>query len=266
MTASAPPSPPARGRPFENTDALLSRLGDASLWHLEVVEATALTPSMRRIRFSAPGLSDLRYQPGQDLMFEVPDIGTGRYRRRYTIRGADRHAGTIDVDIVLHGDGPGAAWAASASPGDRIEAIGPRGKITVDLEAAWHLFVGDDAAVPASLAMAETLAADAVTVVLEVDGPEDEQQATSADGAPVPIRWLHRRGADPASAEQLVAALERQPLPDGVGHAYIAGELRVVNALAAVLRDRGMDPERISSKPYWRAGVANAPHGEPIKS
>jgi hypothetical protein len=92
-------------------------------------------------------------------------------------------------------------WAAAAQPGAHVEAIGPRGKITVDPSADWHLFAGDDSAIPASLAMAESLpTANHAVVVLEVDGEADEQQARTLDGPQIPVHWLHRDGTDPASS------------------------------------------------------------------
>jgi NADPH-dependent ferric siderophore reductase len=244
--------------------ALVARLGgDVAAWDLEVTSALALTPTMRRIRCTAPGLADLSYRPGQDLMLAVPADGAS-FRRRYSIRAFDPAVPSVDIDVVLHGDGPAAAWAASVQPGGRIEAIGPRGKVTVDIDADWHLFAGDDSAVPASLAMAESLPdPDRALVVLEVDGPDDQQQASTADGREIVVHWLHRAGADPASATNLVAALETIDLPGGHGHAYLAGELGAVAAMRAALLGRGLTPEQISAKPYWRAGKANAAHGEP---
>jgi NADPH-dependent ferric siderophore reductase len=265
-SATPTPSKGAKAAPSTSPDsaALVARLGgDVAAWDLEVTSAVALTPTMRRIRCTAPGLAGLSYRPGQDLMLAVPAAGAS-FRRRYTIRAFDPAAPSVDIDVVLHGDGPAAAWAASVQPGGRIEAIGPRGKVTVDADADWHLFAGDDSAVPASLAMAESLPdPDRALVVLEVDGHEDQQQAYTADGREIAVRWLHRAGADPASATNLVAALETIDLPGGHGHAYLAGELRAVAVMRAALLGRGLTPERISAKPYWRAGRANAAHGEP---
>jgi NADPH-dependent ferric siderophore reductase len=251
------------------TSALVARLGDVTQWDLEVLENSQLTPSMRRIRCTAPGLAELSYLPGQDVMLTVPTAAGPTFRRRYTIRSFDPGVPAIDIDMVLHGDGPAAAWAASARPGSRIEGIGPRGKITVDPDADWHLFVGDDSAVPASLAMAASLLdpegsdPGRVLVMLEVDGPDDEQRATTSDGREVPVHWLHRAGGDPASGAQLVAAVDAVALPSGAGHAYLAGEMSVVAALRTALLARGMEADQISAKPYWRAGRANAAHGEP---
>jgi NADPH-dependent ferric siderophore reductase len=254
----------AAGRPSLETSALLSRLGDVSLWDLEVTAVEAISPSMRRIRCTAPGLGQLSYQPGQDLMLAVPGPGNGSFRRRYTIRSLHRAAASVDIDVVLHGDGPAATWAASCQPGQRIEAIGPRGKVTVQPEADWHLFAGDDSAMPASLAMAESLPTpEDALVVLEVDGVADQQEVSATDGRPIGVHWVHRAGADPASSAKLVAALNGLELPAGRGHAYLAGELRVVADMRRTLLGRGLTTAQISAKPYWRAGVANAAHGEP---
>jgi NADPH-dependent ferric siderophore reductase len=254
----------AAGPPSLASSALLSRLGDVSLWDFEVTDVVAISPSMRRIRCTAPGLTHLSYQPGQDLMLAVPGPGNGSFRRRYTIRSLDRAAASLDIDVVLHGDGPAAAWAASCQPGQRIEAIGPRGKVTVQPDAEWHLFAGDDSAMPASLAMAESLPTpEEALVVLEVDGVDDHQPAHALDGRPIGVHWVHRAGADPASSAKLVAALNALELPAGRGHAYLAGELRVVAEMRRTLLQRGLTTAQISAKPYWRAGVANATHGEP---
>ncbi len=268
MTPSPPPPPPAPPPPSAETSALVARLGDGvAAWDLEVTTTASLTPTMRRIRCTAPGLSDFSYQPGQDLMLSVPTPSGATFRRRYTIRSFDRAEPAVDIDVVLHGDGPAATWAATVQPGGRIEAIGPRGKVIVDPDADWHLFAGDDAAVPASLAMAESLPDPTrAVVVLEVDGATDQQEAFGADGTQVPVRWLHRAGGDPASAAQLVSALEAIDLPAGHGHAYLAGELGVVAQMRTALLGRGMTAEQISAKPYWRAGRANAAHGEPERT
>ena len=93
--------------------------------------STAITPSMRRIRCTAPGLADLSYLPGQDLMLSVPASGGTTYRRRYTIRSFEPEVPAVDLDMVLHGDGPGALLggigaAGSAHRGHRAPGQGDR--------------------------------------------------------------------------------------------------------------------------------------------
>lgn len=240
------------------TSALLQRLPGVAAWDLVVVAAGRVTPSMQRLVLTADGLDRLEHQPGQDLMVAVPP---DHVRRRYTIRRLDRAARTVELQIVLHGDGPGARWAAAARPGDRVEAIGPRGKVTVVPGADWHLFCGDESALPAVAAMVESLGTDATAVaVVEVPGLEDEQPLAVPGGG---LRWLHRDGRPAGDGTALVDAVAGVTLPAGRGHAYLAGELRVVAAVREVLEERGLAPDQLSPKSYWRRGVANAPHGEP---
>jgi NADPH-dependent ferric siderophore reductase len=239
--------------------ALAERIG-ADVYDLEVVDAASLTPSMRRVVFGGDALAAFRYEPGQDLMFGIADERGSEVRRRYTIRSFDAGATTIAVDAVLHGDGPGAKWFGDARTGDRLEAIGPRGKVTVDGDASWHLFAGDESFLPAACAMAESLPDPArATIVVSVDSAADEVPGVALPG----LRYVHRDGASAADAGRLVEALAGVGLRDGEGRAYLAGELRVVNAMRASLLDRGLGASRIAAKSYWRAGVANASHGEP---
>ncbi len=253
-----------RGSGLESS-AILDRLPDTSLWQLTVADTLELTPSMRRIRFSAPNLGSLSYVPGQDLMFAVPTEDGRTFRRRYTIRRL-AHDGLLDIDFVLHGDGPGARWAARAARGDTIEAIGPRGKIAPDPEASWHLFSSDESALPATFAMVEALEPGASAIALiEVDGPEDEQVLEPPGAVHLDLRWLHRDGVPAGRSTVLADMVANLPLPTGQGHVYLNGELRTVNAARAQLLERGIGAEHVSLKSYWRFGAANAAHGEPAR-
>src|ERR1022692_4246143 len=138
---------------------LTGSLAGTSRLPLEVVESGPLTPHMQRLRLTAPQLAGFGYAPGQDVMLLVDVEGNRPVRRRYTIRALDTASQTLTLDVVLHGDGPGERWVRAARPGDTIEGIGPRGKITTAEGADWHLFVGDEAALPAIFAMAESLPA-----------------------------------------------------------------------------------------------------------
>lgn len=241
--------------------ALAQRIG-ARRWELTVADGAMRTRSTRRITLTAPDLVDLRYQPGQDLMFTLLGPDGGPVRRRYTIRSSSPEERRVDVDVVLHGNGPGRRWAERAMPGSTVEAIGPRGKVTPRPDAAWHLFVGDESFTPAALVMAESLRDRSAScrLLLLVDGREDEQPAALGSGAS--LVWMHRRPGT-ADGVLLVAALRELALPLGTGHAYLGGEKATVAEVRAALLERGFDAAAVSPKAYWRAGAANASHGEP---
>ncbi|HEY1653350.1 MAG TPA: siderophore-interacting protein [Acidimicrobiales bacterium] len=242
-------------------------LADASLWHLEVIEAGPLTPTLRRVVLTAPGLDDLRYMPGQDLMLRVPQAGGRVVNRRYTIRSFDVARAAVVLDVSLHGAGPGTDWIRSAGIGDQIEAIGPRGKITLHEDADWHLFVGDETGLPGALAMMEALPSTSrATALLEIDTPADEQEPNTPLPAQLDLRWLHRSGRSvPGDASLLLHALADFAPPSGLGHAYVAAEAGVVRSIQGTLVERGMAQDQISAKAYWRRGLPNAEHGEPTR-
>src|SRR5690606_8574372 len=108
-----------------------------------VAAAAMATPAMRRLTlaapaFAAPGVE----QPGEIITLgwsengeelRLPEAGW-RFRRgpeqhwrNFTVRDHDPGAGTLDVELFLHGDGGrAAAWGLQAAVGDRVGFAGPR--------------------------------------------------------------------------------------------------------------------------------------------
>jgi NADPH-dependent ferric siderophore reductase len=230
--------------------------------HLRIVGNEQMSPSMQRITLTAPELAGFSYAPGQDVMLLVAADGSRPIRRRYTIRSLDEANSLLTLNIVLHGQGPGERWLRAAVPGDTIEGIGPRGKITTSPTADWHLFMGDESAMPAILAMAESLPPDVTaTLVIEVPDPDDEAEIFAP--AVSRVSWLHRVSGQPGDPELLASEAAEVELPRGAGHVYLLGEASVVLKLREILTGRGVAAEAMSPKAYWGRGRANAGHGEP---
>jgi NADPH-dependent ferric siderophore reductase len=243
---------------------LTGALAAARRLAFEVVESDQISPSMQRIVLTAPELADFRYEPGQDVMLLVAADGARPIRRRYTIRSLDRPALALTLNIVRHTDGPGERWVSGARPGDSIEGIGPRGKITTSPAAEWHLFMGDESAMPAIIAMTESLPGDAdATLVIEIPDPGDEQELLAP--ARTRLSWLHRLSGAAGDLALLSAEAAEIELLPGNGHAYLFGEASVVLRLREILAARGLRQDQISPKAYWGRGRGNAGHGEPAK-
>ena len=125
--------------------------------------------------------------------------------RTYTVRrvageGAETR---LAVDIVVHPDhgdiGPGCAWAARATVGDRLVLMAPRrgepfGGIEFDPGTARRLLlVGDETAVPAICATLEQLPWNATgAAFLEVPTAADVLPVQHPEG--VRVVWLARDG------------------------------------------------------------------------
>lgn len=222
-----------------------------------------ITPLVLRIALTGDDLRGFECAPGQDLMLAVPD-GDGTINRRYTVRYADGDAARVELDVVVHDDGPGAQWAIDAPVGSAITALGPRGKIVPVADVAWHLFANDESGWPATATMVEALEPGEVAIVLaETAGPEEHQPLESP--AEVRVVWCDRGDRDPGDPGPLTDALRALELPSGPGHAYLAAEAAVVRGLRQLLTARGLAHDDVSLKAYWRRDQANAAHGEPLR-
>jgi NADPH-dependent ferric siderophore reductase len=212
-----------------------------------VVTSEPLTPRMRRITVRCEPLIGVAIRPAQDLELLLREAGGRRVKRRYTIRRARPATGELDLDVLLHGSGPGSNWGASARPGDEVEFQGPRGKLELR-PAPDHLLVGDESALPAIAAIAEALPdAERATAIIEVRDAADELPVRA------PVRWVHRGTSAPGGAELLAAALAEQSVPPEA-HAYLLGESRAMVALRGELEARGVEHAAIFVKGYWNIG------------
>jgi NADPH-dependent ferric siderophore reductase len=212
-----------------------------------VIGAADLTPRMRRVTVQADTMTGMTIRPAQDVELLLRDPSGRRVKRRYTIRHSRPDSGELDLDVLLHGDGPGALWGASTNPGDAVEFQGPRGKLELH-RALWHVLVGDESALPAIAAICEELpGTERALAVIEVQDAADELPV-SAD-----VRWVHRASTPPGSAELLITALGELEIPAGA-RAYLMGETRAMVALRAHLESRGVEHDAIFVKGYWNLG------------
>jgi NADPH-dependent ferric siderophore reductase len=246
---------------------------------LTVAAVTQVTPSVRRVLLSGSEAAVAAAGPTVNVL--VPRVGDPAPRwphvardgrivwpegahgvslRSYTARRQDPAAGVVEMDFVLHGDGPAAAWAGAAEPGALLGVAGagalgerPAGRL---------LLAGDETALPAiSRILAEAPPTAEGLALVEVAGPEEEQPLPAPPG--VTVRWLHRNGTAPGESTLLadaVAALDR-PEGDDV-FAWVAAESAAVRAVRADLRGRwGLGRAQHHAIGYWRRGRAMSPSG-----
>ncbi len=220
------------------------------LHRARVIAASNLTPRMRRIHVRAESMVGVTVRPAQDVEVFLHDDNGRRVKRRYTIRNPSPDVGELDLDVLLHGHGPGSAWSAGAAPGDEVEFQGPRGKLELS-SADWHLLAGDESALPAIVAVCEALPPhEHAVVVVEIGDASDE--------LPLPgtteVHWVQRGTALPGSPDLLAAALQDLALPPGSGHGYLMGETRAMVTLRSVLEARELPHDAIFVKGYWNLG------------
>ena len=143
---------------------------------LEVVEMVRLSPNMRRVVLTGPQIAELPVrEPGEIITliwpapgsteivlppprrWRFPESGRDQPVRNLTIRNLDRPRGRLTIDFFMHAhDGPASGWARRAAPGDVVGFGGPRPHWVTDETADWTLLIGDETALPAIGAIAES--------------------------------------------------------------------------------------------------------------
>ncbi|MFJ5383686.1 siderophore-interacting protein [Cupriavidus sp. CER94] len=181
--------------------------------------------------------------------------------RDYTPRRYDTAARELDIEFVLHGDGPASTWAAQAQPGQYLGVGGPRGSFVIPRDFDWHLLIGDDTALPAIGRCIEELGPARVIVVAEV--ADESARIPLATGPHAEVHWIHRdehRGeADEAAPEGslLTPTLRWLSLPAGEGYVWAAGEAAAMRDVRQYLvNERGIHKTRIRASAYWKRGNA----------
>jgi NADPH-dependent ferric siderophore reductase len=243
---------------------------------LKVRRVSHVTPKMLRVTLGGDeltGFVSAAYddhakiffpEPGQDKPL-LPTLGpNGRVfadgaprpaARDYTPRRHDAVANELEIDFVLHGDGPASSWAAQAKPGQFLGVGGPRGSFVISDDFDWYLLAGDEAALPAIGRRLQELPAGArAVVVAEVADAGEEQHFDSR--AQVDSIWLHRDGAEPGATDLLVSAVAGLTFPPGDGYVWVAAEAATAKALRRhLVGERGLRKDWVKAAAYWKRGA-----------
>ena len=165
----------------------------------------------------------------------------------------------VDVDFVLHGEGPASTWASQASVGQVVYLMGPGPGYALDTSATQHLLIADDSALPAIETILAVLPANAsVHLLVEVISADEERPLQSA--AQLATQWLPR-GTDHRNAGlQLERALRAlQIVPPGA-KIYLACEAAAMRRIRKLLQDElGVDRQQIVGRGYWKLDTVNHP-------
>jgi NADPH-dependent ferric siderophore reductase len=239
---------------------------------LTVTSVHDVTPTVRRIVLSGTPAAVAAAGPTISLL--VPRVGDpdprwpsvqrdgrivwpggahGVSLRSYTARRQEPDRGEVEIDFVLHGDGPAATWAGAAGPGTTVAVAG--GGPLGDRPAGWLLLAGDETALPAiTRILAAAQPSTRGIALVEVADAAEEQPLPAPEG--VTVRWLHRRGTPPGEGTLLTDAVAALARPDGEDvFAWVAAESATVRAVRADLRGRwGLGRAQHHAIGYWRRG------------
>jgi NADPH-dependent ferric siderophore reductase len=237
---------------------------------LQVLRREQLSPHLVRIVLSGEQFDDFVDTDSTDtyvkIFFAKPHLGlTAPYdvaalrdtlapddlpvTRTYTVRRVDPVERTLTIDFVVHGDeGLAGPWANTAEPGDPLTFSGPGGGYAPDPAAAWHLFAGDQSALPAIAAALEALPKDARGLAfIQVADPGEMLELAAPSG--LAVQWLF--GDDPAL---LVTAVSDAAWLADRPQIFAHGERGAMKGLREVFSARGVHKSELSLSGYWALG------------
>jgi NADPH-dependent ferric siderophore reductase len=229
------------------------------------------TPRLQRVTVRGPELVGLEPgQPAASVRLLLPHHGellipewngneflhadgSRPHLRTLTPLRIDPQRGEVDVDIVLHGSGPMATWAATAAPGDPVAISGTGRGYVVEPDAP-YLLAGDESALPAISMLLDALPAEATAQVLvEIGHPDGELELRGPAG--MRVSW-HPLPAGSAPGDALVEAVTTAPITSDT-RVWAAGEAASVQRIRRHLFDTQRLPrQQCTVRGYWKHGRA----------
>lgn len=232
---------------------------------LQVLRVVDINPRMRRVTLGGPELAGFVSLGSDDHIkllfpqnaqeqaalespsFSIKGDGPQPAMRDYTPRRYDLSIGELDIDFVLHGDGPASTWAEQVQVGQHLYIGGPRGSMIVPDIFDSYLLIGDETAIPAIARRLEELPAGRkVLAVIEIADAAEQQVLSSA--AKVEVIWV-LRGQD-----DLLDVVRNLTVPSGTLYSFVATETKLSRQVRRVLLDtHKVDEQYLKAVGYWRA-------------
>jgi len=222
-----------------------------------ITAARFLTPGVRRLTLGGDAVRSMLASTAIRPTAWLKVFAPGREGRAYTIRKVSRAAGTLDIDVVLHGgdhdDGTVAAWARHASAGTDLQIGGVRsGSFALLPDTRWIWIGADAAALPAAQTILEQLPAH-VTAYANLHVADARERQPIDTRADLHQTWRYLSDSPLRPAHGIPATMQHEP-----GQVWIAGETtwakREYAHLQATCR---IDEARSSVRSYWKAGEPN---------
>lgn len=216
-----------------------------------MVASAASTPRFRRITLAVD-------DPEMLTVPTVADATVGVYfgdeiGRSYSVRLVHPDGRKLDIEVFLHGTGPGTAWAQAASPGDRVRLDHPNGWYSPAL--AWP-----GSYWPPTRPACPRCAGSSRSYLRRSRRSSSRRYSTRRISRCCGATQPHPAdsiGRQRNSAEPLAFLVAETALPVGQGYCWCAGEVYQTRAVRKYLRSLGWGREDYDITGYWRHDAAH---------
>ncbi len=205
-----------------------------------------VTPGFVRVRVTTPG-DDWQSTGCADEFIHVEvgaddvDASDGHTSRHYTVSKVLSDG--FEMEVALHGHGPGAAWGERVQPGDAVVVSEPKAYYRPPSASHRRVLVGDATALPAiARILAEANPDERFTVIIEMATLADARELPSAGD--VQVEWrLGGNGIAPSILEhelrELIPALR---VAEGDPYVWVACEASESRRIRQQLRHEAAVP------------------------
>ncbi|MDN4476032.1 siderophore-interacting protein [Demequina sp. SYSU T00192] len=228
-----------------------------------ITASEVVTPHMMRLRLRLddPGAWVSDGTPDECVHVEVgaeTADADGHSARHYTVSG--HVEGGFEMEVFIHGDGPGATWARTARPGDRTEVSDSKGYYKVPEGAGTRVLIGDATALPAiARVLAEAGPDEVFHVVVELADMAEARDLPTAATATIDWR-LGGNGVRASGLKDALIALEDRFLDPAAGaYIWVACEAKDSRAIRTMLRrGYGLPLTHFRIVGYWHKDLEHA--------
>lgn len=233
-----------------------------TIYAATVTARQQVTPLMVRLTLAleVPHGPDAWRTTGVGDEFVHVDLGAttldvdGHAERHYTVSGIV--PGGLEIEVFLHGDGPGASWGRYAEEGDTVRISDAMDYYEVPAGSGLRVLVGDLTALPAiARILADASAEERFRVIVELPSLEEARPLPSA--AEVEVQWrVAGNGIGPSAVCDALRGLFAEGVldPASAPYVWIACESKISRAARTLLRrEVGLPISQQRIVGYWHA-------------
>lgn len=216
-----------------------------------IVYKSQLSKTVYHIRVQSDSFKNIEYIPGDFLRVFVgegkAELSFKEKIRSYSVWHFNKEKCEIDIAATIHGNGPGANWAAQCKVGDSLHFNWHKGKFIVDNSADDYVFIGDLSALSQFYEFNRNLIGKNSNSII-YSQHNDDFFADIDSSKPFEFHVLSKNPSD-----EILKRLETlKPTLKNNTKIYVAGDSRVCVAVTQHLRKNWKwSNHQIKAKPYW---------------
>lgn len=207
----------------------------------------ALGSRFRLITLEGEELRHVSWTAGEKIQVS---LGSAFTSRTYTPLNWDASAGTAQILVFAHGEGPGSEWARNLQVGDHCYLFGPRRSLDPSPLPANLILFGDETSIGLAKALQEARVPRTVRTILEVDSADETGTVIAA----LKLRnaeLIERSTSTKSDAVLRALGIRIRDMDDGF---VLTGKAQSIQALRSDLKAMGIPTSNIMTKAYWAPG------------